>query len=95
MRPSRESLILNFICNKFYRVETFDGRITAGFMINYYCGNIVLLIEGGVCHIPNGDIVNLYPYQPKMEKFSEEYQQLIFELLRDDEESEVNVEENI
>lgn len=90
MRPSRESLIYEFICNKFYRVETFDGRNIVGFMINYFCGNIDLLVNDGVCHIPNGDIVNLYPYQPKMEIFSEEYQQLISELLRDDEESEVN-----
>lgn len=94
MRPSRESLIYEFICNKFYRVETFDGRTVIGFMIHYYCGNIVLLIEDGVCHILNNDIVNLYPYQPEMEKFSEEYQQLISELLKDDEESEINVREN-
>lgn len=94
MRPSRESLIYDFICNKFYRVETFDGRNIVGFMIHYYCGNVVLLINEGVCHVPQRDIVNLYPYNPEMEKFSEEYQQLISELLRDDEESEENGEEN-
>lgn len=94
MRLSRENIIYEFICDKFYRVETFDGKNIVGFMINYYCGNIVLLIDKGICHIPNSDIMNLYPYQPKIENFSKEYQQLISELLKD-EESEKNVTENI
>lgn len=94
MRPSKESLIYGFICNKFYQIETFDGITIVGFMINYYCGDVVLLINEGVCHIPLRDIVSLHPCNPKMEKFSEEYQQLISELLRDDEENEENGEEN-
>ena len=94
MGSSREKLICEFICDKFYRVETFDGKNIVGFMINYYCGNIVLLINKGICHIPNRDIMNLYPYQPKIENFSEEYQQLISELLKDEESEEI-VRENI
>ena len=85
MKQNKYNLITEFICNRFYRVEIFDGRYVVGFLLNYNSGNLILLVNEGICHISRDDVARLYPYNPNKEKFSDEFQALISELLKDEE----------
>lgn len=82
----------SYVCNKHYIVNyNHNGyeEACAGFLLNYYGGNIVLLSEDGVYHIEYKDIVFMKPGRIKsLDKFNIEYQNLIKILQnKDDEEA--------
>jgi hypothetical protein len=66
---------------KFYRVEDKNYRVASGILLNYSSSSIVLLIEGGILHIPTNEIVEMYPFKPKEISFQdEEYKKILHDL---------------
>ena len=51
----------NYICDKYYYVETKNHGVFNGYMLNYNGGNIVVLSKKGVIHMPYSEIVILKP----------------------------------
>ena len=51
----------NYICDKYYHVETKTHGTFKGYMLNYNCGNIVMLTPKGVIHMPYSEVSILKP----------------------------------
>jgi hypothetical protein len=89
----QNAAIGNYVCNRHYIVNyNYYGceETCAGFLLNYYGGNIVLLSEDGIYHIKYKDIVFMKPGRIKsLDKFNIEYQNLI-KILQNKDLEEVN-----
>lgn len=74
----------NYICDKYYLVEyDYFGytETIKGVMINYNSGNVILLSEKGIYHIPYRSIIFIKPIIPNYDKMNDEYKKVIENLI--------------
>ena len=82
------SKVCEYVCDRYYHV-TYDrdaiGRekFAQGLLLNYYDGNIVLLSEKGIYHIKYNDIIFMEPIEPRMDKLSEDFKELLESFRKD------------
>lgn len=78
-----------YACDKYYCVvydRDHNGceQRAEGLLLNYYGGNIVLLSDKGMYHLKYRDVVFMKPIEPRMDKFSEEFKELLESLKKDE-----------
>lgn len=72
----------DYACDKYYSVIYdrercgYEQRVE-GLLLNYASGNVVLLSDKGIYHIKNKDIVFMRPIEPRMDKLSKEFKDLL------------------
>ena len=70
----------DYACHKFYYVVykryEFEQRVE-GLLLNYNGGNIVLLSESGIYHINYKDVIFMKPFDPPVDRLSEEFNSLL------------------
>ena len=76
------SKVCEYVCDRYYYVtydRDFMGRemYVHGLLLNYDSGNVVLLTQGGICHIKYEDILFMVPIEPPMNRLSEEFKELL------------------
>ena len=77
-----------YACNKYYYVIYdvdhcgHEQRID-GLLLNYAGGNVVLLSDKGMYHLKYRDIVFMRPIEPRMDKLSEEFKELLESFKKD------------
>ena len=77
-----------YACGKYYSI-TYDRehcgyeQRVEGFLLNYAGGNIVLLSDKGIYHIKYKDIIFMRPVDPRMDKLSSEFKELIESFKKD------------
>lgn len=65
----------NYICNKYYYVETKEHGVFKGYILNYNFGNIVMLTLNGILHMPYSEICVLIPLREA--KIDEDFKKMI------------------
>lgn len=71
-----------YACDKYYYV-IYDinncgcEQNAEGLLLNYAGGNIVLLSNKGIYHIRYKDIVFMKPIEPRLDKLSEEFKEIL------------------
>lgn len=75
-------MAFKYACDKYYfiiydRRHCGDEQRVEGILLNYVSGNIVLLSENGIYHIPYKDILFMKPIIPIIEKFNKEYADVV------------------
>lgn len=76
------SKVTEYVCDKYYRIVyqrdpcDFEHSVN-GLLLNYACGNVVLLSEKGIYHIKYNDIVFMAPIEPPINKFNDEFKALL------------------
>lgn len=80
--------VCEYVCDRYYHVvydRDIMGReyFVQGLLLNYYSGNVVLLTQKGICHIKYKDIIFMIPIEPRMDKLSEEFKELLESFKKD------------
>lgn len=79
-----------YACDKYYYVIYdrdrcgYEQRVE-GLLLNYASGNVVLLSDKGMYHIKYKDIVFMKPIEPPVDKFSDEFKELLKSFKEDNE----------
>ena len=76
----------DYVCNKYYSVSyeiegSYTPRSVKGVLISLACKKTTLLCEHGMFVIPLKDVKYIQPAIPKIELFSEKYQEVLKQLL--------------
>ena len=77
-----------YACDKYYHVVYdrdrcgYEQRVE-GLLLNYSGGNVVLLSDKGMYHLKYKDIVFMIPVEPRMDKLSEEFKELLESFKKD------------
>lgn len=50
-----------YVCDKYYTIIDENGVLYTGYMLNYYCGNIVMLTARGILHLKYKNIEQIVP----------------------------------
>lgn len=72
----------DYACDKYYSVIYdrehcgYEQRVE-GLLLNYTGDNIILLSDKGIHHIKYKDVVFMRPIEPRMDKLSEEFKELL------------------
>ena len=80
--------VTSYICNRYHLVVYDKGQCgyeqkAEGLLLNYASGNIVLLSEHGIYHIKYKDIAFMKPIKPPMDKFSEDFRNLLMSFMNE------------
>ena len=70
----------DYACDKFYYVIYNKYGVeqrTEGLLLNYTGGDIVLLSESGIYHLKHKDVLFMKPFNPPMDRLSEEFKDLL------------------
>lgn len=77
-----------YACDKYYSVIYDRGHCgyeqrAEGLLLNYASGNIVLLSDKGMYHIKYNDVIFMRPIEPRMDKLSEEFKEILESFKKD------------
>ena len=77
-----------YACDKYYSVIYDRDRCgyeqrAEGLLLNYAGGDVVLLSDKGIYHIKHRDIVFMRPVEPRMDKLSSEFKELVESFKKD------------